>query len=87
MTWDEESSLLLRAIALQRAGKLPLLLADCGRLYVCDSETDPWETRRPITRERLRELVEAAEARAGWPERKPPGRETRAWDEWFARSG
>lgn len=82
MTWDEESSLILRVVALQRANALPLVLADCGRYYLCGSDVRPWETRRSISVERLRELVEAAEAG-----RKPAVREERVWDGWLARRG
>lgn len=76
MTWDEESSLLLRTIALRRANALPVVLADCGRYYLCGSDVRPWETKRRISVERLLELVESAEALAG---RQPAAQEEQVW--------
>lgn len=85
MTWAEESSVLLRAVELRRAGRLPMVLADRGQLYVCGSEVTPWDTRRRISAERLLAMVAAAEAR--WPERPAAGRVEREWDGWLARRG
>jgi hypothetical protein len=55
--------LISRAAALRKARKIGVLLADCGVLYTCDSEFDPWGTRRPLTLGRFRALIEEAESK------------------------
>jgi hypothetical protein len=62
--------LVARLWRLRVARKVGIVLVDCGRVYLCESEFDPWGSRRRLSPEALRELVEAAEG-AGSPARKP----------------
>lgn len=62
-----EAELIRRAMALRKQGRFGILLAECGRYYLAESEYDLWGSRRPLSLPQLQAMVESAEI-----ERKPP---------------
>jgi hypothetical protein len=70
----KQLNLIGRAAALRKERRLPILLADLGQVYICESEVNPWGTRRPLSWARLERMVEEAE-HAGAAAGKPVGRE------------
>jgi hypothetical protein len=68
----KQLELIGRAAVLRKARRIPIVLAERGQMFVCQSEVDPWGTRRRLTWGRLEAMVQAAEA-AGAPARKEPG--------------
>jgi hypothetical protein len=66
-----------RASVMRKAGLLPVLLAESGKIYVAEEGPDVWGSKRRVSVEQLRALVLAAEAIAKVVVAKPVGRETR----------
>jgi hypothetical protein len=64
-----------RAARLRAARRIPILLAERGQMYVCESAVDPWGSRRKLSWARLEAMIVEAEAQAGMPVRKPVGSE------------
>jgi hypothetical protein len=67
----ERLDLVLRAWELRKARKIGIVLADQGRMYLCESEVDPWGTARYLSWPRFREMVEGVEREMEVPARKP----------------
>jgi hypothetical protein len=65
----DEHHLIGRVSELRRQGRIGPVLADGGVYYICESEQDPWGTRRRYSVEQLRRLVEELER----AERRPVG--------------
>jgi hypothetical protein len=67
---DDEHQLLTRLETLRKARRIGVVLAECGRYYLSDSESNMWGTKRRCSKEQLWELVHATEAKMA-AERKP----------------
>lgn len=50
-----------RFLALRRAGKIGILLAESGCLYIAESAINPWGSKKRFTVERLCALIEFLE--------------------------
>jgi len=59
---DDESQMILRIIALRRAGKFkPIVLAEYGRYWISKNPLDPHGAKEPITREALVRMLSEIE--------------------------
>lgn len=58
---DDEADLVRRAMILRKAKRIGILWAEQGKYFVSESEFDPWGTRIPLSLDRLRAMVGAAE--------------------------
>jgi len=66
-------NLIHRAWKQRQTRRMRQVLVDCGRVYFCLSEIDPWGTKFRVSWERLEAEVETAECASGFEgvERKP----------------
>jgi hypothetical protein len=60
----DEAVLIGRLVELRRAGRIGIVLADCGVYYIAEDERDPWGTRRRYSVPELWALVEGLRAAA-----------------------
>ncbi len=62
--WTPERGLLiLRVVAMRKAGRMGIVLMDPGYIWLAENPADPWgPDKRRLSWDSLRELVEAAEA-------------------------
>lgn len=70
----DSSELVIRALALRKSRKIGVLWIEADCVWLSENEYDPYGSRVRISVDRLRELVEQAEAAP----RKPPCVETYA---------
>lgn len=59
--FSAEHALLMRVLELRRSGRIGVVFADAGQYSVAEDSCDPWNTRRRVSVEQLRELVEQLE--------------------------
>lgn len=52
-----------RLFALRKKGKIGIVLAEWGALYLAESDVDPWGSARRISATELRTMIEAIEVR------------------------
>lgn len=65
-----EHKLILRLLALRKAGKLGVILVEQGVYYIADDGPDVWGTKRRYTVAELHQLADMLE---GLPEKQPVG--------------
>ena len=60
-TLSEQLALVKRGYELRKACRIGIILADCGRLYIAESEHDPWGSKRRLTWDEFAALIIEAE--------------------------
>jgi len=55
---------IVRAVQLRRAGRIPIVLVEGGKYWLAEDPADPWGSKKAITHEALRRMIDAIDGRA-----------------------